>query len=106
VPATISAVQPTYQHSAGNMIVDLSQLTGTGTVNTSISEGTGNLSIRVPDDATVHASCHTNIGTVDCLGQHADGPNADMRSTQDGTDGLTIIVTATNGAGNVEVSHG
>jgi phage shock protein PspC (stress-responsive transcriptional regulator) len=105
-PTTISAVQPTYQHSVGNMIVDLSRLTGVGTVNTSISEGAGNLTVRVPEDATVHALCHTNVGTVNCLSGHAEGPNATTQADQTGNDGLTIVMTANNGAGNVEVTHG
>jgi phage shock protein PspC (stress-responsive transcriptional regulator) len=105
-PSVINDVQPTYQHSAGNMIVDLSQLAGSGTVHTTITEGAGNLSVRVPADATVRASCHTNVGTVDCLGAHDNGPNADRQASQNGTDGLTIIVTATNGAGYLEVTRG
>lgn len=105
-PTTIGAVQPTYQQSVGNMLVDLSRLTGTGTVTTRISEDAGNLAVRVPANATVHASCHTNVGTVNCLGGHAGGPNATLQADQTGNDGLTIVVTANNGAGNVEVSHG
>lgn len=107
-PVTVASVQPEYQHSIGNMDLDLRGLPDTGTVTTKVSLGAGRLTVLVPPDAQVNATCSTRAGNVDCLGQHANGAdNPTVTATQaaSNNDQLTINLTAENGAGQVEVAN-
>lgn len=101
-PATSAAVLPVYQHSVGNMTVNLAQVRS-GNVVTSVDQGVGNVTVIVPDDATVHATCSTSMGDVECLGLNANGANdPTVHSDQTGS-GATIDLKVHNGLGKVTV---
>lgn len=107
-PTTISDVQPVYQRSVGNVTLDLTALPNTGTVHTSVNLGVGDVTVLVPDDATVTATCEASVGDVECLGQENSGPgNPVVHASQhaDATDGrLNIVLHVQDGPGHVEVS--
>lgn len=104
-PTTISAVQPNYQGGIGDLTLDLTQLPNSGTVQTSVSVGTGDARVLVPSKADVVATCHSPIGNVDCLGQREDGANNDTihASQNDPSDNLKIVLDVGSTIGNVEV---
>ena len=105
-PASISQVQPNYQGGIGDITLDLTQLPNSGTVQTSVSVGTGDARVIVPANADVVATCHSPIGNVDCLGQHESGGNNDtLRATQnDPSNNLKIILDVGSTIGDVEVT--
>lgn len=101
-PTALSDVRPLYQQSIGNVRLDLSQLPSSGSVDTTVSLGAGNLTVVVPNDANVHATCSTNAGNIDCLGVRTSGPGEHVEATQSGT-GLNITLTLEDGPGQVSV---
>ena len=105
-PTLLSDVHSSYEHGAGNMVVDLRGLEGTGTVHTTVTEGAGKVTVLVPKYASVHATCHSSVGAVKCLGNRASGPGANTQGDQAGNSGITIDLLANDGAGDVEVSNG
>jgi phage shock protein PspC (stress-responsive transcriptional regulator) len=106
-PTSISQVQPSYQGGIGDVTLDLTQLPNSGTVQTSVSVGTGNARVIVPATADVVVTCHSPIGNVDCLGQHESGPNNDtIHATQnDPSNNLKIILDVGSTIGDVEVTN-
>ncbi|HWC83953.1 MAG TPA: PspC domain-containing protein [Pseudonocardiaceae bacterium] len=108
-PTTLAQALPEYDHTVGDMTVDLTGLPNSGSVTTTAHLTAGDLTIRVPEDADVVATCHSNAGDVDCLGQEASGPNSSQSARDDGPDGpggLTINLTAEVGTGDLEVIRG
>jgi phage shock protein PspC (stress-responsive transcriptional regulator) len=109
-PANTSEVNPLYQHSAGNIELDLTKLPGTADVKTKLVTGAGNATVIVPPTADVTFSCQTTVGNADCLGRNQSGiANKPITGVDLGTDslgGAKINVTLQNSAGNVEVRRG
>ncbi|HEY4023522.1 MAG TPA: PspC domain-containing protein [Pseudonocardiaceae bacterium] len=105
-PTAITAVQPSYNAGIGDLTLDLSRLPNTGTVNTTVSVGTGNARVLVPANADVVVTCHAPIGNVDCLDMHENGANNDaIHATQnDPSDNLKITLDVNASIGNVEVT--
>jgi phage shock protein PspC (stress-responsive transcriptional regulator)/uncharacterized membrane protein HdeD (DUF308 family) len=107
-PTSLVGVQPLYQRSVGDLTVDLTHLPKAGTVTTHVKLGVGDLTVFVPPDAEVHATCSGTAGSVDCLGQQADGPNTSITGVQnpDATGPhLVVNLVVEDGPGDVEV-HG
>ena len=112
-PTQVADVQTRYEHGAGNLELDLNrlQLSGADHVTTRVELGLGNITVIVPPDADVTATCSTEIGNVDCLGVNAQGAGAHQTVTDFGDDGergggsidLQLI---NNGGGNVELKRG
>lgn len=80
-------------------------------VRTKISMQAGEVIVILPPNADVTVHCHTDVGTVDCLGQHDDGdPGADLRDADLGEDrtagGRQLDIDITVGAGTVSVTRG
>jgi phage shock protein PspC (stress-responsive transcriptional regulator) len=111
-PAKVGDVRPGYRTGAGDVTLDLTQLAGqTGVVHTSVNTGAGDIDVIVPAGADVQATCGSRLGDVNCLGQTASGPlDPPVHATQNDTGtppGLTIILNADAGTGDVKVaSHG
>jgi phage shock protein PspC (stress-responsive transcriptional regulator) len=106
-PASLTAVQPEYQQSVGNLRVDLSDLPPAGDVHTSVQLGAGNVTVIVPKDARVMATCTTKVGDVNCLGVRTSGAdNPPVTATQEPAAGdrLTIHLGVRDGAGQVRVT--
>jgi phage shock protein PspC (stress-responsive transcriptional regulator) len=109
-PANAAEVQPLYQHSAGNIDLNLTKLTADANVTTTLRNGAGNISVIVPKTADVTYSCQTTAGDVDCLTHQisgfANGPLVGVNHGTDGAGGAKINLTLKDTAGNVEVRRG
>jgi hypothetical protein len=87
--------------------IDVSALTTP--VPTQITDGVGDVIIRVPADADVHVTVHSGLGSVNVFGQGAVD-NGFFPGTgkgpwvNDGTAEFDLIINA--GVGDVEVSRG
>ena len=111
-PTTAALVQPFYRGGVGNMTVDLSAVdvsSLSAPITTQIQDGVGDVTIRVPDDADVHLTVHSGMGSVDAFGQGAvdDGffPGTGKGAwVNDGKAEIDLIINA--GLGDVEVSRG
>jgi phage shock protein PspC (stress-responsive transcriptional regulator) len=97
-PASVSAVQSSYDLGIGNLKVDLSQLDATGKHRITARLGIGELKIVVPRDADIRVNARANVGDVYVLRSHDDGRNASIRS---GTG--TFVIDAKVGAGRIDV---
>ncbi|HEX4221033.1 MAG TPA: PspC domain-containing protein [Pseudonocardiaceae bacterium] len=106
-PTSITEVQPSYNEGIGDLRLDLSELPNTGTVNTTVSVGTGDARVVVPANADVVVTCHAPIGTVDCLNMREDGPNntAVTATQNDPSDNLKITLDVSSSIGDVEVTR-
>ena len=109
-PLTAADVQPVYQHTAGDIDVDLTRLSADTPVTTQIRNGAGNTTVTVPQNADVTYSCDLTAGNVDCLGQQTDGVKrpaiTGVDNGADGPGGLKIDLRVTQGAGDIEVRRG
>jgi hypothetical protein len=108
-PTSLVAVQPLYQRSVGDLTVDLTQLPPTGVVTTHVKLGVGDLTVIVPADAEVTATCSNTAGDIDCLGQQTDGPgNTNIKGFQEShtpAPHLIINLEVEDGPGSVEVTN-
>lgn len=108
-PRSLVEVQPVYQRSVGDLTVDLTELPPGGVVTTQVKLGVGDLTVIVPADAEVHATCSNTAGDIDCLGQQADGPgNTNIKGYQEShgpAPHLIINLEVEDGPGSVEVSN-
>jgi predicted membrane protein len=76
-------------------------------VNTAVQVSGGDITVEVPANAEVRATCSASLGDVDCLGQQDSGPNGQtLHATQTATQGdkLTIVLDVHGSLGDVEVS--
>ncbi|HJQ48204.1 MAG TPA: PspC domain-containing protein [Amycolatopsis sp.] len=109
-PLTASAVQPVYSHTAGDIDLDLTRLPADTPVTTRISNGAGNTTVTVPENADVTYYCDLAAGNVDCLGQQTDGVKrpavTGVDNGPDGPGGLRVDVRVSQGAGQIEVRRG
>jgi phage shock protein PspC (stress-responsive transcriptional regulator) len=106
-PTSVADVQPLYQQSLGDLELDLTGLPASGTVNTAVQVSGGDITVEVPANAEVRATCSASLGDVDCLGQQDSGPNGQiLHATQTATQGdkLTIVLDVHGSLGDVEVS--
>ena len=109
-PTTATAVEGVYEHAAGDLTVDLSDvdLTGlTGPVVTRIDHGIGDVDVLVPRSADVRVTVDTGIGESDLFGESSlSGTFPGTGATWSGDDELEFRITIESGAGDVEVSRG
>ncbi len=108
-PAAIEQVQARYDSNAGDVEVDLRSLPTTGSVKTDVEVGVGTARVRVPANADVVVSCHSGLGSVECLGQESNGRGRDEQVTDNGPDGpggLKVELNVRAGVGEVVVSRG
>jgi len=118
-PTQISQVRPAYHEGIGDLTVDLTGLPNSGTVHTSVTVGTGDAHVLVPNNADVVVDCHSGVGSVTCLGQTSSGANnGTIHATQNdtggnngdngngsgNTSGLKIILDVNSSIGDVEVT--
>lgn len=111
-PSHVTEVLPQYEHGAGDVELDLTRMrvSDDETVSTEVKLGFGDLEVLVPPGADVEATCSSNLGDVECLGEHASGPDSSRDVTDFGDDGagsggkfkLKLVNT---GAGSVELKR-
>jgi phage shock protein PspC (stress-responsive transcriptional regulator) len=97
-PASIAAVQKSYQLGVGNLKVDLSQVNPVGKHRIEARVGVGELRIIVPRNANVHVNAHAKVGDVFVLRQHVDGRNVSLQSGSG-----QFEIDARVGAGRIDV---
>lgn len=109
-PRTAAQVLPVYQHTAGDVDLDLTRLEATTPVSTIIRNGAGTTTVLVPANADVRYTCRVEAGDVNCLDHEADGLQprtvAGTDPGPDGVGGPQIYLNITQGAGSVEVRRG
>lgn len=109
-PTTAAELEPVYQHSAGDIDLDLRNLTADHPVTVKVKNGAGDTTVVLPQTADVTYSCRSNAGSADCLTKHSHGVGQRaITGSDNGTDGpggLQIHLDVDNGAGKVEVSRG
>ena len=103
----IGMVAPAYETAFGDAELDLRGLAatppGSPPVQTEVSSGAGDVTVLVPVNADVTATCESGGGTAECLGR-VDGPVTDLGP--DGPGGPSIQLQAVSGGGDVEVRRG
>lgn len=103
----IGMVAPAYETAFGDAELDLRGLAatppGSPPVQTEVSSGAGDVTVLVPLNADVTATCESGGGTAECLGR-VDGPVIDLGP--DGPGGPSIQLQAVSGGGDVEVRRG
>lgn len=74
-PTSVDAVADSYYWNAGQATLDLSGITVPPgeTVRTDVTIGGGQVTVLLPADTTIDASCSATVGQVDCLGQQLSG---------------------------------
>lgn len=106
-PLTAADVQPVYQHTAGDITLDLTRLTADDVVSTEVLNGAGTTRVVVPANADVDYTCDVHLGDLDCLGQiHHGSASSAVSGTDlgpDGPGGPHIGIKVSSGAGSVEV---
>ncbi|GAA1877279.1 hypothetical protein GCM10009836_68360 [Pseudonocardia ailaonensis] len=117
-PATVAALQPSYDRGAGSIELDLRGLDLTaapggdaGPIRIPVNVGLGEISVTLPPNADVTVHAHADLGDVTVLGRDQDGSNIDVSSIDDlGTDGVRsgrpLILDLRTGLGSVEVHRG
>jgi phage shock protein PspC (stress-responsive transcriptional regulator) len=110
-PTTAAAVEPTYEHAAGDLTVDLrdvdlSELSSP--IVTRIDHGIGDVEVLVPSSADTRVVVDNGIGSTEVFGDDADSgfyPGTGTAAwTGDGVPEFRISIHS--GAGDVSVSRG
>jgi phage shock protein PspC (stress-responsive transcriptional regulator) len=110
-PTTAAGVDRLYEHGAGDLTVDLSEVDVSsldGPIVTRIDHGVGDLDVLVPFSADVQVSVDSGIGETDVLGDGSDGgffPGTGTAAWA-GDDEPEFRITIEHGVGDVEVSRG
>ena len=107
-PTTVAAAESSdYVLNGGQGRLDLTQLAVPAgqTADVDVEVHAGQAQVIVPADTTVNATCTTNAGEVNCLGETASGLNKEITPSHPGTsDNGTINLTVHVGAGEAEVT--
>ncbi|WAL65075.1 PspC domain-containing protein [Amycolatopsis cynarae] len=110
IPRTAAEVQPVYQHTAGDVEIDLTRLPADVPVSTIVRNGAGQTMIIVPRTADVRYTCEIQAGNADCLGTETDGVArpaiTGFDTGTDGPGGLQLTLHVKQGGGNLEVRRG
>ncbi|WP_215547876.1 PspC domain-containing protein [Amycolatopsis sp. CA-230715] len=110
-PRSAAELQPVYQHSAGDIDLDLTKLPLGPPIATEIRNGAGSVKVTVPDTADVTFTCQNSAGNIDCLDHEQSGVGTGPVTGVDlGDDraagGQQINLKIHNSAGKVEVRRG
>lgn len=110
-PTTAAAVDRLYEHGAGDLTVDLSEVDVSdldGPIVTRIDHGVGDMDVLVPFSADVQVSVDSGIGETDVLGDSSESgffPGSGTAAWTD-DDQPEFRITIDSGVGDVEVSRG
>ena len=108
-PATLSELQGSYSVNAGELGLDLRNISiprGT-TKSVDVEVKAGHAVVQVPAGVTVDAVCSADVGHTDCLGAQSDGVRQQSTGTAAGSaNSGTLQLTVHVRAGFAEVVHG
>jgi hypothetical protein len=104
-PTTIAELEPTYELTAGTLVIDLRELDlPFGSTEVSGRVGAGELIVRLPDDAEVAVEASSGAGEVDVLGRRQAGIGPTLSVTAaDGSPQLVLELSV--GLGTVVVTR-
>ena len=110
-PTTAAAVQSDYDHAAGDLVIDLSDVDVSDLdrpIVTRIDHGIGDVEVFVPRSADVQITVDNGVGETDLFDDRSDGGYFPGTGSADwtGDDEPEFEVTITSGLGDVEVSRG
>jgi phage shock protein PspC (stress-responsive transcriptional regulator) len=105
-PATIDALEPSYQLGAGTLTVDLTEVEFTGQRRVSVQVGFGEAVVLVPDDVTVEVTARAAGGELNLFGETSTGMGAE-RTITDEVDGASgqLFLDVQVGFGEVSVER-
>jgi len=108
---SVDEIEPTYQHGAGELTLDLSRVrfTDADRVATTIRAGAGTIKVIVPPDVDVAAETEIGRGETVLFGRPSEMPSGVFEATdrgEDGPGGGTLQLRIELGAGEVEVHRG
>ncbi len=86
-PTSVDAVADSYYWNAGQATLDLSGITVPPgeTVRTDVTIGGGQVTVLLPADTTIDASCSATVGQVDCLGRELSGVRTEYHADLPGS---------------------
>jgi phage shock protein PspC (stress-responsive transcriptional regulator) len=96
VIAPLSAPDAAYHRGIGQLELDVSHVPSTSNVNAHV--GIGELRIIVPPDVPISLDAKVKAGSIDALGFHDDGTNANVETKNGG-----ISIHARVGAGHIDI---
>jgi len=104
-PAALEEIRTPYRLSAGELVVDLSDLDLRGqSVTIVASVAAGNLQLIVPRDVAVDVDAHVGAGDIQAFGRLSEGFDIDRSFSQPGREGAgRLVVRAQVGLGQMEV---
>jgi phage shock protein PspC (stress-responsive transcriptional regulator) len=108
-PATVTALESTYEHGIGDFHVDLGEITlPAGTTSVDANLGVGKLLVTVPEDVALVIDAHAGVGSIDVFGARDDGVDADRIITVPGAtaDAPVLDLEADVAIGDIEVRRG
>ncbi|AXX33837.1 PspC domain-containing protein [Actinosynnema mirum] len=108
VPVSVAELEPSYEFGAGEVDLDLVGLPEGETARTTVRLGAGTIRVRVPRNADVVATCHTNVGVVTCLDQERQGRQQTVTVDENGPDGpggLRVELDLRTSLGEVAVTR-
>ncbi|WP_029137991.1 PspC domain-containing protein [Nakamurella lactea] len=107
--AEIEAANGSFSLAAGDATLDLTNVDVPKgeTVTIDADLNMGDLTVILPNDANVQATCTGNVGSMSCLGEQRDGASNESHRNETGNQNAgTFELTAHVGAGNLEVRRG
>jgi hypothetical protein len=110
-PTSVGQIEPSYEFSAGRILLDLRKVPFRDgqPVRSSIDMGTGDVTVLVPPNVDVHASGDVGVGDLRLLGRSSGGMDNSLAVTDLGSDGQgggRLDLTIDLGVGEVEVNRG
>lgn len=107
-PRSAAELEGEYRLGVGELTVDLSavDLHAAGVETIEVSVGIGELSVIVPQEASLRVEGHVGVGQLNLLGQEHDGVDVDGTAAQNEAGAGSLILEVSAGIGEVTVSSG
>lgn len=110
-PNGVAEIRDTYRTSVGNIELHLDDLRFPEgrTITTTTDVGLGNVSVYLPPNVDVRATCSVDTGATACLDDQRSGNDVSTTTIDHGADGRgggQIVLDLHAGTGNVEVFRG
>jgi phage shock protein PspC (stress-responsive transcriptional regulator) len=107
-PQVLAALQSRYQHGIGDYSIDLSDVSiPAGRTSVKVTLGIGNLTVEVPESATVEIDGRASVGDVQLLGHDDSGTGIREHVVDTGAlSGHVLVLDARVGLGQLKVVRG